>query len=132
MNRKAFLQLLTLPLTVAACRFDNGDTKQRVPLLEADLSRELLQVGDYKQNTTVGLFVRRQSGGNTAQDFACFWTICTHARCPVVYQAAGGQFHCPCHGSLFDGEGRVLQGPAADRLQQQPVEISGNLLRVYG
>jgi isorenieratene synthase len=36
---------------------------------------------------------------------------CTHQGC-VVKPDANGEFHCPCHGAVFDQEGRVLRGPA--------------------
>lgn len=40
--------------------------------------------------------------------------ICTHLGC-VVQQSEDG-FKCPCHGSLFDGAGTVLKGPAPKAL----------------
>ncbi|MGB6649946.1 MAG: ubiquinol-cytochrome c reductase iron-sulfur subunit [Bacteroidota bacterium] len=40
--------------------------------------------------------------------------ICPHLGC-VVRKGEGG-FRCPCHGSRFDEEGRVLSGPAARSL----------------
>ena len=44
--------------------------------------------------------------------------ICTHLGCvPIV--AAGiipGGFYCPCHGSHYDGAGRIRKGPAPRNL----------------
>jgi len=36
---------------------------------------------------------------------------CTHQGCTVQRQN-DGQFHCPCHGAVFDAEGRAVSGPA--------------------
>ncbi len=41
--------------------------------------------------------------------------ICTHLGCIVKETAAG--FDCPCHGSKFGPEGKVLGGPAPSPLQ---------------
>ena len=40
--------------------------------------------------------------------------LCTHKGCDV--KPAGGIFVCPCHGSEFNSNGEVLQGPAEERL----------------
>jgi cytochrome b6-f complex iron-sulfur subunit len=37
---------------------------------------------------------------------------CTHLGCSVPWAEAEGQFHCPCHGSLFTKKGEVVGGPA--------------------
>lgn len=36
---------------------------------------------------------------------------CTHQGC-TVHPNEQGEFHCPCHGAVYDREGRVVQGPA--------------------
>ena len=41
---------------------------------------------------------------------------CTHLGCLVESQTDG--FQCPCHGSRFDNEGAVTQGPAVRPLER--------------
>jgi len=48
---------------------------------------------------------------------------CTHLGCAVPYNEAEGQFHCPCHGSLFNIVGEVTGGPAPRPLDIFPVTI---------
>ncbi|MEO5961110.1 MAG: Rieske 2Fe-2S domain-containing protein [Opitutaceae bacterium] len=57
-------------------------------------------------------------------EFAAYSQSCTHLMCPINYQHAQRQFHCPCHEGFFSAEdGRVLAGPPPRPLPRYPVEI---------
>ncbi|MEA5469400.1 MULTISPECIES: cytochrome b6-f complex iron-sulfur subunit [unclassified Spirulina] len=38
--------------------------------------------------------------------------ICTHLGCVVPWNVAENKFKCPCHGSQYNAEGKVVRGPA--------------------
>ena len=42
---------------------------------------------------------------------ALYWK-CPHLGCTVPWSAGEGQFHCPCHGSIYAYNGNRLGGPA--------------------
>jgi Rieske Fe-S protein len=47
-------------------------------------------------------------------------TRCAHLGCPVRFVPAAGNFICPCHGGVYDFEGKVIGGPPVrplDRFQ---------------
>lgn len=50
----------------------------------------------------------------------CVAARCTHLGCIVHFNNAERSWDCPCHGSRFDFEGKVLQGPANQPLEQVP------------
>lgn len=45
------------------------------------------------------------------KDFA-IGAVCTHLGCVVPWQKAVNKFCCPCHGSQYDENGKVVRGPA--------------------
>lgn len=45
---------------------------------------------------------------------------CTHMGCLVAWNTAERSWDCPCHGSRFDPDGNVLQGPAVSPLEPRP------------
>jgi glycine/D-amino acid oxidase-like deaminating enzyme/nitrite reductase/ring-hydroxylating ferredoxin subunit len=47
---------------------------------------------------------------------------CTHLACEVSFNTAERTWDCPCHGSRFDIDGRVIQGPAVEDLKRVELE----------
>jgi Rieske Fe-S protein len=44
---------------------------------------------------------------------------CTHQGCILRFNAAETSWDCPCHGSRFDVDGAVLEGPAVKPLERR-------------
>lgn len=60
---------------------------------------------------------------------AMYWK-CVHLGCTVPWIEAEGQFHCPCHGSLYNRFGQVIGGPAPRPLDLMKVTVSGGSVSV--
>jgi ubiquinol-cytochrome c reductase iron-sulfur subunit len=58
--------------------------------------------------------------------------ICTHLGCiPLAHQGNYDGWFCPCHGSQYDGSGRIRQGPAPANLNLPPYAfLSDSKIRI--
>ncbi|CAG0962426.1 cytochrome b6-f complex iron-sulfur subunit [Anaerolineales bacterium] len=67
---------------------------------------------------------------HTESGFSALSLTCTHLGCILEPDAEG--FACPCHGSRFDADGKVMHGPAAKHLQSLRVQVTiENNLKVF-
>ena len=53
---------------------------------------------------------------------------CTHQGTEL--QAFGDKLQCPAHGSVFDNQGEVTNGPASHNLREFPVTVDDQLLKI--
>jgi Rieske Fe-S protein len=56
-----------------------------------------------------------------AGDLHAVSATCTHMGCTVAFNDAERSWDCPCHGSRFDVDGAVLEGPANAPLAAAPL-----------
>ncbi|MCE9557614.1 MAG: Rieske (2Fe-2S) protein [Armatimonadetes bacterium] len=71
---------------------------------------------DITQKYTV--FLTRQG-----DDVICIDPACTHLGCRVKYQDDQKRFFCPCHGGVFDAEGKVVSGPPPHALDRHKTKV---------
>lgn len=69
-------------------------------------------------------FVSRKADGS----FEIFHNHCTHVGCPINWNPAAQRFFSPCHGGVFDQDGRVLAGPPPRPLDRHEVKIENGVL----
>lgn len=77
---------------------------------------------DFPPDSATFLSDRRLYVFNSADGFFAISSICTHLGCNVKHIGAG--FECPCHGSKFDQNGRVISGPAPQPLPWYAISLS--------
>ncbi|MGE5188986.1 MAG: ubiquinol-cytochrome c reductase iron-sulfur subunit [Gemmatimonadota bacterium] len=67
---------------------------------------------------------------NSATDVVAYSPICPHLGCHVAWDPKTGHFECPCHGSVFAPDGKVLAGPSPRPLDTLPIRIEQGMLAV--
>lgn len=75
--------------------------------------------GWYQTRTQTAVFIDRDGQGYRALS-----ATCTHLGCRVNWDALKQQFRCPCHGGVYDREGRVVSGPPPAPLQPLAVRVN--------
>jgi Rieske Fe-S protein len=82
-------------------------------------------IGDAGKTTA---YVRRSSKqlGEKPGEFIALSTRCAHLGCPVRFVQAAGNFICPCHGGVYDFEGKVIGGPPVRPLDRFQTRVSAD------
>jgi menaquinol-cytochrome c reductase iron-sulfur subunit len=75
--------------------------------------------------TTESVYVERKADGT----IRVLSAICPHLGCTVQWRASKGDFLCPCHGSVFNQDGKHVSGPARRGMDPLPTkQDQGDLL----
>jgi len=85
----------------------------------------LLTNGNYLYSNNA--IIARDKSGN----FIALYNICPHSGCTIAFNGTN-QFPCPCHGSIFDENGNVVQGPATTGVKKYTCTLVGTKLTVSG
>ena len=127
LSRRDFFKLITTALLAlsgtlglgALFRFLNVQTEPPVKTAFDIGPADNYPEGSRSLIADIPAMLSHNRGGFTALSL-----VCTHLGC-TVEQKAGG-FACPCHGSRYDANGNVLQGPAQKPLRMLRVEITAD------
>lgn len=65
-----------------------------------------------------------------ADEFIAISTRCAHAGCPVRWVNAAQRFVCPCHGGVYDFEGKVAGGPPVRPLDRFVTRVRSGQVQV--
>lgn len=75
--------------------------------------------GWYETRKETVVYIDRQGGGYRALS-----ATCTHLGCRVSWNDTVRRFHCPCHGGVYDRDGRVVSGPPPSPLARVNVRLN--------
>lgn len=92
-------------------------------LYEAEARFPVGRPEDFPPGTATFVPERRLFVVRSRDGFHVVSAVCTHLGCNVGPRPRGGLI-CPCHGSVFDGQGRPVEGPARSPLASYRVSLS--------
>jgi menaquinol-cytochrome c reductase iron-sulfur subunit len=67
---------------------------------------------------------------HSGTELSVYSPVCTHLGCYFAWNQAAERFECPCHGSVFSVDGKVLDGPAPRPLDKLPYKVEDGTLSV--
>ncbi len=77
-------------------------------------------------------YVRKSSKelGEKPGEFVAVSNRCAHLGCPVRFVEAAGNFICPCHGGVYDFQGKRIGGPPVRPLDRFQTRIEKGQLQI--
>lgn len=77
-------------------------------------------------------YVRKGSPGlgESADEFVAISTRCVHLGCPVRFVEAAANFICPCHGGVYDFQGKVIGGPPVRPLDRFQTRVRNGVVEI--
>jgi menaquinol-cytochrome c reductase iron-sulfur subunit len=89
-------------------------------------------VEDVGETGKTTAYIRRGSTelGEDPEDFIAVSNRCAHAGCPTRFVEAAGNFICPCHGGVYDFQGKVTGGPPVRPLDRFQTRVENGLVEV--
>jgi len=123
-SRREFFLAGSAAIGVATAGFGVSTLRYLVPtvLYEPPARFTVGSPGDFPPGSVTFLEDRRLFVFNGADGFFAISSVCTHLGCNV--KRGGPGFECPCHGSRFDENGRVVHGPAPAALAWYALSLS--------
>jgi menaquinol-cytochrome c reductase iron-sulfur subunit len=122
------------------------------PIFERSVSDRFQDVGaeaDFNPQTYVPKVISIQEGTGEAgkttvyirkrgpQDrdkltypYVAISTRCAHLGCPVRFVQASERFICPCHGGIYESDGKVAGGPPVRPLDRFETKVAGGRVLV--
>ena len=132
----------TLATLASACGGEGSPTSpsggtSTLPVLTGQFANSRVQVtttgtalanvdGAALVESIAGVFLIARTSGNA---FQAVDAICTHEGCRVT-SADGAVYVCPCHGSRYNRNGQVVQGPARASLRQYTTSFANDQLTI--
>jgi Rieske Fe-S protein len=86
------------------------------------------QDGWKKTRVKHAVWVRREDKSD--KSITVLSSICPHLGCPVNWHPDQSQFFCPCHGGIFNQEGKHIGGPPPRGMDPLPFEVRAGRLWV--
>ena len=147
MNRRDFINWMgvgaiavSLPVAIAACtpKPESSDqTAEEDESAEKATNPEFVLVGTKTELVQQGYVANEEAlsepvvviaDPNESDALIALSAKCTHTGCTVAWQE--DLFACPCHGSKFNPDGGVVEGPASDPLTQYSAKMEGDNILV--
>ncbi len=84
---------------------DGADTSMAMIKSMVKKQSEHVQV-KYQDGKRIGIYIDDKGKEH------CVHTVCPHMKCHLIFNEKECTWDCPCHGSRFDIDGNVLEGPS--------------------